>query len=44
MQVTAIDADRWEVMRFSLWQDRRHCPETESDCVQTYDVLHVSEG
>jgi hypothetical protein len=44
MQVTAIDADRWEVMRFSLWHARTDCPDTESDCVQTYDVLHVSEG
>lgn len=44
MQVTAVDADRWEMMRFSLWQDRASCPDTTSDCVQTYDVLHVSEG
>lgn len=44
MQVTAIDADRWEVMRFSLWRNRSDAPQTESDCVQTYDVLHVSEG
>lgn len=44
MQVTCVDADRWEIMRFSLWHDRNVCPDTNSDCVQTYDVLHVSEG
>lgn len=44
MQVIAVDADRWEIMRFSLWSDRSACPDTTSDCVQTYDVLHVSEG
>lgn len=44
MHITALDADRWEIMRFSLWQDRATCPESKSDCVQTYDVLHVSEG
>ena len=44
MRVVALDADRWEVMRFSLWADRATCPDSDSDCLQTYDVLHVSEG
>ena len=44
MRVVALDADRWEVMRFSLWADKASSPDSESDCLQTYDVLHVSEG
>lgn len=44
LRVVALDADRWEVMRFSLWADNVSCPQSESDCLQTYDVLHVSEG
>ena len=44
MRVTALDADRWEVMRFSLWTDQSSRPDSDSDCLQTYDVLHVSEG
>lgn len=46
MHVTALDADRWELMRFSLWG----CPlpdsgfEPKSDCLQHYDVLHVSQA
>ena len=44
LSVVALDADRWEVMRFSLWADKASAPESTSDCLQTYDVLHVSEG
>ena len=44
LSVVALDADRWEVMRFSLWADESSAPESTSDCLQTYDVLHVSEG
>ncbi len=44
LHVTALDADRWEVMRFSLWS--RPLKEAEfnpkSDCQQHYEVLHVS--
>lgn len=42
LHITALDAERWEVMRFSLWQDEVSSAETESDCLQTYEVLHVS--
>lgn len=43
MHVTALDADRWQVMRFSLWKDAASIPDTNSDCTQSYEVLHVSE-
>lgn len=43
LHLVALDADRWEVMRYSLWKDRAAAPEPRSDCFQTYDVLHVSE-
>lgn len=43
MHVAALDADRWETVRFSLWKDAASAPPTRSDCVQEYTVLHVSE-
>lgn len=43
MQVLALDADRWEIVRFSLWADEATAPKPRGDCVQTYDVLHISE-
>ncbi len=44
LHVTALDADRWEVMRFSLWNAPTETAgfAPRSDCVQTYEVLHVS--
>lgn len=39
----ALDAERWELVRYSVWRDARSADQPESDCVQTYDVLHVSE-
>lgn len=39
----ALDADRWELVRYSLWRDEaaaRH--NLLADTVQTYDVLHLS--
>lgn len=41
LTVLGLDADRWELLRYSLWKDRSSAPETEFDCVQTYRVLHV---
>ena len=43
MHLVALDADRWEVMRYSLWKDEASANEPNGDCVQTYGVLHVSE-
>lgn len=42
-QAVALDADRWELVRYSLWRDEasaRH--KFGADTVQTYDVLHLS--
>jgi hypothetical protein len=39
----ALDADRWELVRFSLWRDEKLAPKkSTADTVQTYDVLHLS--
>lgn len=42
MYLVALDADRWEVMRYSLWKNAASAPPAQSDCVQEYSVLHVS--
>lgn len=41
--VTALDADRWEVCRFSLWADAKARPAVTSDCSLGYEVMYVSE-
>jgi heme-degrading monooxygenase HmoA len=39
----ALDADRWELVRFSLWRDDASANgRFTADTVQTYDVLHLS--
>ncbi|MDE3059948.1 MAG: DUF4865 family protein [Pseudomonadota bacterium] len=43
LHLTAFDADRWEVLRFSLWKDKGSAARPVSDAYLTYDVLHVSE-
>ncbi len=43
MHIVALDADRWEVVRFSLWKDRASAPKAFSDSYIPYEVLHVSE-
>lgn len=43
MHVAAFDADRWEVLRFSLWKDAAKAPKPSSDSYIDYAVLHVSE-
>lgn len=43
MHVAAFDADRWEVLRFSLWKDQVSAPKPSSDSYIDYSVLHVSE-
>ena len=35
---TAIDPDRWEIARFSLWRDERCAGRSSADCVHTYTV------
>lgn len=41
--LTALNPDRWEVMRYSLWKDSSSAPRPESDCVQNFEVLHLNE-
>lgn len=41
--LTAIDPDRWEIIRYHLWREASCAPKLGSDCIQTYQVLHVSE-
>jgi hypothetical protein len=36
----ALDADRWELVRYSLWRDETSAEKPASDCAQTYEVLH----
>jgi hypothetical protein len=43
MHVVALDADRWEVLHFSLWKDKATAARPTSDSFLTYEVLHVSE-
>jgi len=36
----ALDSERWELVRYSLWRDAASAVMPSADCVQTYDVLH----
>lgn len=42
--IIALDPDRWELMRFSLWKDQRSATPQAADVVQHYEVLHVSDA
>lgn len=37
----ALDAERWEILRYSLWEAKAAAPKPTSDCVQTYEVLNL---
>jgi len=41
--IVALDPDRWEICRFSLWADRSARGRIEADCTLGFEVLHVSE-
>lgn len=43
MHIAAFDADRWEVLRFSLWKDEASAGKPTGDSHIDYRVLHVSE-
>ena len=43
MHVVALDADRWEILRYSLWSDAQGAAKPLSDSYINYEVLHVSE-
>jgi hypothetical protein len=36
----ALDAERWEIVRYSLWRNQATAEQPAADCVQTYEVLH----
>ncbi|MGE5539832.1 MAG: DUF4865 family protein [Gemmatimonas sp.] len=38
----ALDADRWELVRYSLWRDQTCAAKPRGDSVQPYEVLHLS--
>lgn len=38
----ALDADRWELVRYSLWRDQGCATKARGDSVQPYEVLHLS--
>lgn len=40
----ALDPDRWEITRFSLWDDKASVTPCTADCVRTYRVLGVYES
>lgn len=43
MHVVAFDAERWQILRFSLWKDKASAERPACDAFQEYEVLHVSE-
>jgi len=43
MHLVALDADRWEILHFSLWKDKANAVRPSSDSHLEYEVLHVSE-
>lgn len=43
MHVIALDADRWEILRFSLWNSKDCMAKPSCDTYQDYQVLHVCE-
>ncbi len=44
LHLVALDADRWEILHFSLWKDeKRGAAEPFSDSFLKYEVMHVSE-
>lgn len=44
MHVIAMDADRWEILHFTLWKDKASAEKPKSDSHLAYEVLHVSEN
>lgn len=41
LSVLGLDADRWEVLRYQIWQDEASAATPHGDTVQPYRVLHV---
>ena len=43
MYLIALDADRWEILHYSLWKDKASAAKPNNDSHLNYEVLHVSE-
>jgi hypothetical protein len=43
LRCLAFDPDRWELMRYSLWQDRASALTPSADSVEYFEALHVSD-
>lgn len=43
LHIVAFDADRWEIVHFSLWKDKAQAAKPHNDSYIDYEVLHVSE-
>ena len=43
MHLIAMDADRWELLRFSLWKDKASAEKPSTDSYHEFDVLHVTQ-
>jgi len=43
LHAIALDPDRWELLRYSVWKDEKSAEKPAGDCVQAYEVLHVSQ-
>jgi hypothetical protein len=39
---TALDCDRWELLRYSLWRNAEAARQVKGDCIDIYEVLRVS--
>lgn len=42
-QIVALDFDRWEICRFSLWAEAGAHGKSDADSSLGYEVLHISE-
>ena len=40
----AFDADRWEIVRYTLWDTDKPPVKPGADCVENYRVLHVHDS
>jgi hypothetical protein len=43
LRCLAFDSERWEILRYSLWQDRASALKPSADSVEYYDALDVSD-
>jgi hypothetical protein len=42
VRISALDPDRWEIARFSVWNSGEALPSSDADCRNTYQVLAFS--